>query len=236
MNNIFAGVKIDDIHMLQDMGLALSRTDCVQPPEVKTNIQDIPGADGSADLTESLTGRPTYYNREIKMEFGRGLDRNKWPNMYSRIMTLFHGKQVKVIFDDDPNYYYTGRATVSDYKRTQTLGTLLITVNADPYKYELLSSLDDWLWDTLDFEEGIIRDYKNLVVNERLDVNIIGQVKVIVPIIISDSDMLVEWHGEQYPIVPGNNKIYDIEIPAGENVLTFIGYGTVSIDYRGGIL
>lgn len=233
---IFSGVKINDYHMLNDLGLALSRTDCVQPPEVKTHIEDIPGADGAADLTDSLIGRPTYYNREIKMEFGRGLDRLKWPAMYSRIMELFHGKKVKVIFDDDPSYYYTGRAAVSDYNRIQTLGTILITVTAEPYKYELLSSLDDWLWDLLDFDNGVVRDYKDLKVDGQLNVRIVGRSKVIVPLIISDTEMIVEWHGVQYPLVAGNNKIYDIEIEDGENTITFIGTGTISIDYRGGIL
>ena len=57
-----------------------------------------------------------------------------------------------------------------------------------------------------------------------------------VPIIISSTSMKVEWLGVQYDLIAGNNKIYDIAIPEGENILAFIGNGTVSIDYRGGIL
>lgn len=236
MRTIYSGVKINDTHMFKDLGLALSRTDCVQPPEPKTNIIDIPGADGLIDLTESLSGRTLYNNRIITMEFGRGLKKEAWPTMYSRIQSLFHGKQVKVIFDDDTEYYYLGRATVSDYARTQMLGTLTITVSAEPYKYEMYGGLDDWLWDPFNFRTGIIRSYKNLVVSGTRTVKITGRDKVIVPIIISNASMTVTFNGHTYSIVNGNNKIYDIEIVEGDNILTFTGNGTISIDYRGGIL
>lgn len=236
MSTIFSGVKINDTHMLNDLGLALSRTDCVQPPEPKTNIIDIPGADGQIDITESLSGRTLYNNRAITMEFGRGLEKSAWPTMYSKIQSLFHGKQVKVIFDDDTEYYYLGRATVSDYARTQMLGTLTITVSAEPYKYEMFGGLDDWLWDPFNFQTGIIRSYKNIVVSGTRNVRIFGRDKITVPIIISNASMTVIFKGHTYNLVAGNNKIYDIEIVEGDNTLTFAGTGTISIDYRGGIL
>lgn len=236
MGNIFKSVKINDIHMLNDLGLALSRTDCVQPPEPKINSIDIPGADGIIDLTESLVGRTLYNNRIITMEFGRGLEKNKWPTMYSRVQSLFHGKQVKVIFDDDSEYYYSGRAAVSDYTRTQMLGTMVITVNAEPYKYEMYGGLDDWLWDPFSFQTGIIRNYKDIMVSGTRNIRIIGRDKVIVPLIISNAAMTVTFKGTKYNIVAGNNKIYDIEIFEGDNTLTFTGNGLISIDYRGGIL
>lgn len=236
MKSIFTSVTINGCHMLRDLGLAMSRTDCVQPPEPKTITQDIPGADGAVDLTESLTGRPLYNNREIKMEFGRGLERNQWPGMYSKVMGLFHGKAVRVIFDDDPDYFYSGRAKVLEYARTQTLGTMVITVDAKPYKEELYGGLDRWKWDSLNFRTGIIRNYRELKVEGRREVRIAGRSKTVVPIIISSTSMKVEWLGVQYDLIAGNNKIYDIAIPEGENILVFIGNGTVSIDYRGGIL
>ena len=67
-------------------------------------------------------------------------------------------------------------------------------------------------------------------------VRIIGRDKVIVPLIISNAAMTVTFNGVTYSVVSGNNKIYDIEIVEGENTLTFTGNGTISIDYRGGIL
>lgn len=235
---IFLGVTINNVHMLRDLGLALSRTDCVQPPRPKANSLDIPGADGAADLTENMSGRTVYHNREIRMEFGRGLKKEAWPGMYSRILALFHGKKVKVIFDDDRDYYYTGRAAVSDYKRIQMLGTMLVTVDAEPYKYELYGGLERWKWGPFNLETGIIRNYKDRVVNGELIISVPGKIgaKHIVPVIISSAAMTVVWNGEEYSLVAGRNKIYDILLGEGENILTFRGKGTISIDYNGGIL
>ena len=39
------------------------------PPSVKTQYIDIPGANGQIDLTESLTGYPVYKNREGSWNF-----------------------------------------------------------------------------------------------------------------------------------------------------------------------
>lgn len=236
MRGVFTSVTINGCHALRDLGLALSRTDCAQPPEPKAVTQDVPGGDGTLDLTDGLTGRTPYANREITMELGRGLDRNRWPGAYSKVMALFHGRKVRVVFDDDPDYFYTGRATVSDYARVQTLGTLIVTVDARPYKYEVYGGLDKWRWDHLNFRTGIIRNYRALKVDGRLDLRIKGRSMEVIPVITSDSAMTVEWRGARYGLSPGNNKIYDIAISEGENVLTFVGHGTVSVDYRGGIL
>lgn len=236
MSSIFTSVTINDCHMLRDLGLALSRTDCVQPPVPKTTLLDIPGGNGAIDITDSMTGRTVYNNREIKMEFGRGLGKKEWPTLYSDLLRRFHGQKVKVIFDDDKNYYYAGRATVSEYSRFQMLGTVVITVDAEPYKLEMLSSLDNWLWDTFNFKTGIIRSYKNLVVDGERTLRVVGRSKVVVPLIISDAAMTVSFNGGIYDVVAGNNKIYDIVIEEGENSLTFAGHGIVSVDYRGGLL
>ena len=41
---------------------------------------------------------------------------------------------------------------------------------------------------------------------------------------------------EEYALTAGDNRISGICITEGDNVLTFAGNGTVSIDYRGGRL
>lgn len=235
---VFTSVTINGVHMLDDLGLALSRTDCVQPPAPKTNMVDIPGADGAADVTGNMSGRTLYHNREIRMEFGRGLKKEAWPGMYSRILALFHGKKVKITFDDERDYYYVGRAAVSDYRRIQMLGTLLITVDAEPYKYEMYGGLEPWRWGPFNLETGIIRDYKDLKVDGGLTISVPGKMgtKHMVPIIISSAPMMVIWNGKEHRINEGRNKVYDILLGEGENLLTFHGKGTISIDYRGGIL
>ena len=116
------------------------------------------------------------------------------------------------------------------------LGTFTVTVEADPYKYELTAGDEDWLWDPLDLEEGVIREYGNIEVSGEYAMIIDGTEKWIIPEITVSADMTVAFEGKQYSLKAGTNKVYDIVIKEGENMLTFHGTGTVSVKYRGAIL
>lgn len=233
---IFLSVSINDIDMLDVYKMALKDRHCVQPPVPKTFYQDIPGADGSMDLSATNAGRIVYDRRTITLNFGCGYPVNDWPAIFSEILRKFHGKVGKLIFDDDPQYYYTGRMVVSDYSRVSTLGTFTVTVEADPYKYELTAGDEDWLWDPLDLENGVIREYKDLEVDGEYPLIIDGTEKWIIPEIVVSADMAVLFEGKEYPLKAGNNKVYSIVVKEGENVLTFKGHGTATVKYRGAIL
>lgn len=233
---ILQSVSINGIDMLSTYRMALANRHCVQPPVPKTIYQDVPGADGSLDLSTAIAGRIIYERRVITLNFGCGYPMDKWPEVFSEILRNFHGREGKLIFDDDPMYYYAGRMTVSEYSRARTLGTFTISVNADPYKYELTASDEDWLWDSFSFEKGVIRDYKELEVSGSLSLNVPGTQRWVIPEITVSATMTVSYGGKDYELKQGTNKIYDIVIKEGENMLMFTGTGTVTISYRGGIL
>lgn len=233
---IFLSLSINGIHMLKSYKMALKERNCVQPPNPKTFYQDVPGADGSLDLSDATAGRIVYERRIITLNFGCGYQLEHWPAIYSEIMKNFHGKIGKLIFDDDEGYYYTGRMKVTDYKRVQTLGMFTITVEADPYKYEIVSGDEDWLWDTLDFEDGMIREYGNISVDGTYNMIIDGTEKWTIPDIVVSEDMTVIFEGKEYQIKKGINKLYGIVIRDGEHTIAFRGKGTVSVKYRGAVL
>ena len=233
---IYQSVSINGINMLKTYKMALKERHCVQPPEPKTLYQDIPGADGSLDLSTAISGHMVYNRRKITLNFGCGYEIDRWAGIFSEILRLFHGKNGKLIFDDDPDYYYYGRMTISKYSRVQTLGTFTITVDAEPYKYELYASDEDWLWDTFSFEHGVIREYKDIEVSGSYTLQIPGTERWVIPEIIVSRDMTVDFEGKAYALKAGTNKIYGIVIKDGEQKLTFRGTGTVTVSYRGGVL
>ena len=234
------GVKFDDKHSFYDWGLLLKSRPTISPPSPKTVYVDIPGSDGIIDLTESLSGEVKYNTRAIKLEFQVIDARTKWDEIYSEILDFLHGRQIKIIFDEDPLYYYVGRFQVNEWKSDKVFSTIAIEGNVDPYKMELYSSLEDWLWDSFNFETGIIREYKDLRVNGNLNFIIDGRRKSVVPSFAVFSDdgkgMKVEFNGNIYDLPDGISKIVNIVTKEGSNTLKFIGNGTVSIDYRGGRL
>lgn len=227
-------VTIGEKKTCDDWGLKL-RSLVISLPEIKTKPVDIPGADGVMDLTEAL-GAVRFGNRELEMTFDVIAAPGRWHSLTSQIANYLHGQRLKVVLDSDPSYYYIGRLALNSEKSDYLTSQITISGDMDPYKYELLSSLDDWLWDTLDFENGIIREYKELAVNGSLIVTIPGTRKEIIPTIIASAAMQVEWKGTRYDVPAGESKLYAISLVEGDNVLTFYGTGTVSIDYRGGIL
>lgn len=233
---IYQSVSINGINMLKTYKMALKERHCVQPPEPKTLYQDIPGADGSLDLSTAISGHMVYSRRKITLNFGCGYEIDRWAGIFSEILRLFHGKNGKLIFDDDPDYYYYGRMTISKYSRVQSLGTFTITVDAEPYKYELYASDEDWLWDTFSFEHGVIREYKDIEVSGSYTLQIPGTERWVIPEIIVSRDMTVDFEEKTYALKAGTNKIYGIVIKDGEQKLTFRGTGTVTVSYRGGVL
>lgn len=223
------------IHTFNDWGLKWYGLE-ISSPEAKTYYLDIPGGDGNLDLSESLTGDIKYDNRKINFKFDIDGDYYRWTDKSSEIMNYLHGKKTKLILDTDPGFYWCGRVELSSSKEDFSFGELELTADVDPYKYETISSLEDWKWDIFNFETGVIRDYRNLNVNGELKVVIPGTRKKVCPTIQSSAAMELWLDGNIINIKQGTYKYLDVVLPEGDNILTFKGKGIISIEYRGGSL
>lgn len=229
----------------------------INPPQQKTNYVEIPGLNGILDLSESLTGFPTYQNRTGSIEFivmnnqldispniGRNFDFKRWHRTYSDIMDYLHGKSLKAILEDDKSYYYVGRFSVNDWKSDEKYSTITIDYDVYPFKKELSSSLEPWKWDPFDFETGIIRNYSKLeVTSSGKTLKIPATREYITPKFVVDSGSSgidVIFKSKTYHLINGENIIPEIIIGCEygnvEEEFIFKGTGNVSVDYRGGVL
>lgn len=231
---MFNGVKLGDKHS-NDYNLVLTNKE-IPLPDIKTNIINIPGTNGSLDLSEVLTGDVSYKNRTLLLKFEYLGTWNTFQSMISKIADDLHGKKIKVIFDIDSNYYYEGRAEIDKLDSSIKNKSLTIKVDAYPFKFENKSSIEDWLWDEFSFEDGIIREYTNLVVNNKLILNIPGRKMSAVPTIITSTNMKVTYNNITYSLEKGENIITELATSESNNYYTFMGNGTITIDYRGGRL
>lgn len=234
------GVTFGDKHSYRDWGLILKSRPVISPPSPKTLYIDIPGSDGVLDLTESLTGDVKFENRTITCEFNVIDNRKRWSNIYSEILDYLHGQRMKIMLDEDPTYYYVGRCQVNEWKSDKVTSLITIEGNVEPYKLEVCGSLDDWEWDSFNFETGIIRQWKDLTVEDSLTITVVGTRKTVVPSFIVQSNdgsgMTVTFDGRTYNLSDGVNRVVNINIKQETQTLVFTGNGTVSIDYRGGRL
>lgn len=239
---MYHSMTFGDKHTYKDWGLVPTSRPVFDPPSPKTTYVDIPGGDGSLDLTEALTGDVKYEMRKGSFEFlVKG--RRDWTRVYSEISDYLHGQRMKIMLDDDPPYYYLGRPQVNTWKSEKKHSTITIDAVVDPYKYEIFSSIEDWKWDSFNFETGVVRDYRNIQVDGSLTYNIPGTRKAVVPTftVVSDdgSGIKVQNRSNVYgwsrtvTLADGTSRNPEIVIRKGNNGLFFQGTGTVTIDYRG---
>ena len=228
------GVTIGEKHSYKDWGIILS-SKVISTPEPQINKVDIPMRDGSIDLTEALTGDIKFKDRKITLNF-TVTDRSTWSAKVSEIQNYLHGKRLKIVFDEDLAFYYLGRVSVNKWETDKAIGSLVIECDVEPFKYDMFSSAVEWEWDIFDFNEGIINETGQLIVDGETTIPLICRRKRMFPIFTASTAMTVEFEGEVFDLAKGKQKLYGLFLNEGVNELTFKGNGTVSIDYVGGSL
>ena len=247
MNALTIGVKIivlatgKSYHTLADWELAVGNTDYIGEPVLETYSLDVFGRPGLLDMSESIAGRPIFKYRPITVKFGGIRSRMNWDHVISDFRNLFDGQRVQLIFDNDIGHYWEGRAYLKDFSRVQELGTFTLSIpQADPYKYDVCSSVDDWEWDSFDFETGVIRYIGELTITDSLQLTIPRGDMLTVPVITVSSmtaALSLSAKGKSYSLKVGRNRFPQLLVAGPEDVeLTFSGSGTLSVDYRGGSL
>lgn len=140
-----------------DWHLVPTSRPAVAPPEIKEKLLDNPGGDGIIDLTESVTGFPIYGQRKGSWDFYVLNGWRTWSDIYSEILNFMHGKNINVILGDDPDYYYNGRVSVSQWASDKDHSKITLNYNLDPYKLSMSTSDEEaWKWDPFNFEKDVI--------------------------------------------------------------------------------
>ncbi len=206
----------------------------ISSPEPDIVLIEIPGTSDVIDLTESISGDIEYKQRKITIKLESAHGKDSYYAKFSELANSIHGRKLKIVFNKDSGYYWIGRIKVTGSDPKFYGSTITIEATVDPYKYETQSSLEPWLWDTFSFNDGIIRNYYDLTAPCSL--TIVGRRKRVCPKFICSNAMNVSYLGNIYPLASGETVVPDIFIGEGNHVLTFIGSGTVSVDYRGGSL
>lgn len=153
VHSLNISTKSDVYNTFENWGLVPAERPSVVPPELKTEYVDLPASDGQLDYTELLVGKTPYgrrsgswrfYTDEIKMA-SLGLT---WSVLYNRIQELIHGVECEISFDDDSDYYYTGRLSVNRWRSSKAFSEITIDYNLESYKFSRTKSSDvDWQWD-----------------------------------------------------------------------------------------
>jgi len=252
---LYHSITFGDKNTWDDWQIVPSSRPVFNPPSLKRKLLDIPGADGSIDLSESLTGYPVYENREGSLEFIVMNGYKEWYQAYSDIMDYLHGRTMRAILEDDREYFYEGRFTINEWKSSKDRSQIIIDYNLGPYKWLTHASLDDWEWDTFNFYTGIIpaSKFKNIPVTDTYESHtfekgLFGRAPVCPLFIVSTvsgNGMYIRFINNRLGIditklvQNGTTQIPDF-LFLGDTVTVYFkcvsGTGTVSINFRQGRL
>lgn len=207
------GVRFGNYHSYDDFNLILSQKK-IGTPSPKTEIIDIPGGDGVLDLTEFF-GEVKYNNRELSFEFSTMVPQAEFMDLFSRVQNALHGQKIQIILDDDSEWYYVGRITVSEWKAEKAIGKLTIDCDCEPYKTRH--------GDTVIFQMVEGTETTVILPNGR---------KPVVPIIDITGNVDLTFGTNFWSLAEGRYELPAVRLVNGDNTVLLNGTGTASFTYR----
>lgn len=209
------GITFGTYHSYTDLELILS-SKIIGAPSVKTETVEVPGADGVLDFTEFF-GEPKYNNRTLTFEF---VSIKAWASQLMQDLTIknaLHGKKMKIVLDDNPNYYFYGRVSVGDWTSENNIAKLTITCDCDPWRYKMTETT---------VTQSITDSGTVTLSNLRQSV---------VPRISTDGAITIAWTGSSASLAAGDDQlIAALVIGQGNTTLTITGTATVTFKYQEG--
>ena len=235
---MYHSITIGDKNTWDDWHLIPMTRPLVEPPEVATNFVEIPGMDGTIDLTDAVSGGPAYKDRTGTWKFIVMNGYGDWAQRFSTIMGYLRGLSYRVVLEDDSEYFYEGRVYVTNWTSDKAYSTIEFTYNLKPYKFDFTSSVDEWLWDSFNFETGTIPENLNDVyVDGTLTRDITGTYAHVIPEVIVSAPMTITYNDRTVEFqAAGTYKPWELTIVEGTHQMVFIGTGRVTVKYRGGVL
>ena len=122
-------------------------------------------------------------------------------------------------FTIDDEYYYEGRAQISQWESSKNIGKIVVNINADPFKYRLYETSNTF---SLNGKEQVVH-----LQNDRMRVS---------PTLTASGEITITYNKTTRTLKEGEQQFADFSLKEGDNVIKLNGNGTVTISYRRGML
>lgn len=208
------GVTFGDYHSYDNLNLILTEKE-IGSPSIKTKYVNVDGAHGQIDYTEYF-GEAKYGNRPLSFKFNTIVDYSKFMELNSDILDSLHGRRMKIVLDDDPDYYYMGRLEVSAFTNDKNIGQISIACDCDTWKYKKNQTV---------VTQAVSGSATITLVNSR---------KRVVPSITTTASMTITFDGTSTTVTAGTFTIPTLELAEGNNTVTVAGTGNITFTYQEG--
>lgn len=222
---IETGILFGNVHSFRDLDMILSKVE-ISPAAPKVTYVDIPGGDGSLDLTEAH-GEVKYSDRVIRvtlsMNPASGLSETAWEAKKTEVSNSLNGLACDITLDKDPDYYWTGRCSVDSYLANKKLRQIVVVARVRPYKLKQAETVV-----TFPAGNGTTVEYKDIQLDSR---------KTVVPTIHCAENARVYLEDNTvFEFAPGTHKQLGIVLTTGQHMLRVVSTGVVTFTFREGDL
>lgn len=223
---IETGIYFDDLHSYHDFGLVLSAVD-IPAATPKTNYVDIPGGDGSVDLTEAL-GDVKYNDRECTFTFtaGKSINESEWEELKTKVNNALNGKTFKKItLEKDPDYFYSGRCSINGYAINKRLRQIIVNARVAPWKFKQAKTII-----TAEVDTDLDHPISMYLPNSRRS--------VFPEVSISGTDFTIGSDEGEFHYTDGTYTVKNhyFRLKEGITKVLVSGHGTISFSYQEGDL
>lgn len=210
------GVSFNGLHCL-DMGLIMSER-TIGAPSPKYITVEVPGRDGVIDFTENVFGGVKFGERKIEIKFlsTQSFADKSWSVLYSLVASRIHGRKLKIVFDDDADYYYIGRVSIKTFTCPGEKVSVTINCDCEPYKYK--------------------EEITTVSFTGTGEYTLDNAFKKVVPKITTTEETKIEFDGSEINLGVGEFTVPVLQLKEGENRLNITTTGTVTFEYQEGVL
>lgn len=192
-------------------------------PERRSNYVDVPGRDGSLDLSAILSDEPIYGTRELlatlELSAGTRAQRN---DLVRKLINAYHGRDVQITLPDDPDHTLTARPTFSIQYHTAAHVAVDINAVCQPWRIAKAS-------------KAIIADAAAAALAVQLPNN--GSRTEVPEITVTGTaDITIVHEASTWTVSPGTHILPDLRIPAGGITCSISGAGQIKFAYEEAIL
>ena len=216
-----AMIEVDGrlFHTLNDLGLAIGNTDYIgDPVQDESMLIFVPGRTQPLDPSETVFGGPVYQYRPISVSFGGIDETTAWDERISRIRNLFDGKNIKISFWTESDWYWQGKARITEFSHVRRIGRFKLEIPyADAYKHR------DRVIEVQSTAEGVTVYAEN-------------SRQPVYPVITTDAAITVSLDGTTVSLSAGTHKNTAIRLTKCANEIQIEGAANVTIAYTEGSL
>lgn len=209
------GVTFGTYHSYDDFSLIMSSKE-IAAPKTKTVKIDVPGADGSIDLTDYF-GEPKYEDCTHKFQFSTIVPQSEFLTRFSTIKNAIHGKKLRIVLDDDPGFFYIGRCYVSSFTNDKNIGRISVECDCEPWKYKAAKTV------------------VTQAVSGESTISLPNLRKRVVPEVVIEADSAMHIVYNTYNVWDlggGSYTLPELELKAGENSVSVTGTGNITFSYQ----